>query len=83
MVGIIEKSGGDLMHTGCHEGSVVANVHEGRMVDCHGGDVDVHEGRWSASGRDVKGVQVGLAFVRHEGDCGGVFHEGTLMGGRN
>ena len=81
MVGIVEE-GGDLMRTGCHEGSVVADVHEGRVVDCHGGDVDVHEGRWSVSGRDVMGVHVGLAFVRHEGDSIRVFHEGTLMKGR-
>ena len=91
---MIEKWG-DLLLTGHHEGSVVAGVHEGRVVheggvvhegrvvDCHVGVVDVHEGQRSAWGRrDVREVQVGLALVRHGGDSCVVFHEGTSMGGR-
>ena len=68
------------MLTGCHEGSVVADVHEGRMVDCHVGSVvcaDVHEGLMLALCRFVPRVHVGLGSeIRHEGGPG--FHEGTV-----
>ena len=83
MIGVRSKKGRDLLLTGHHEGSVVAGVHEGRMVDCQVGSVwcvGVHEGLMSAMccRFGVPRVHVGLGSEMSCREAGPGFHEGTV-----